>query len=64
MPHKTPWQYSQYSLRCFICLAKRQGVKTAQHPSAWSFLGLLGADDAALLAQGKKDKHKRTKKNG
>ena len=41
-----------------------QGVKTAQHPSAWSFFGLLGADDAALLAQGKKDEHKRTKKNG
>jgi len=39
-------------------------VKTAQHPSADNFLGLLGADDVALLTQGKKDKAKRTKKDG
>ena len=53
-----------YCLRRFVCLAKKPGVKTAKHPSARNFLGLLGADDAALLAQGKKDNAKRTKKNG
>ncbi len=53
-----------YCLRCFACFAKRPRVKTAQHPSASNFLGLLGADDAALLMQGKKDKSKRTKKDG
>jgi len=39
-------------------------AKTAKHPTSWIFLGILGAEDAALLTQGKDDKQKITRKDG
>ena len=38
-------------------------AKTAPHPSVRIFLGILGAEDAALPAQGKDDKAKIPRKN-
>ena len=47
----------------FLALTKNSSVKTAPHPTARSFALDFGADDAALLMQGKKDKQKFKQKN-
>jgi len=47
----------------FLALPENSAVKTAQHPTARSFALDFGADDAALLTQGKKDKQKYKQKN-
>ena len=48
----------------FIVLTTNSSVKTAKHPSTKIFLDILGAEDAALLTQGKDDKSKITRKDG
>ena len=47
----------------FLTLATIFLLKTAKHPTAWSCVLDFGADDAALLAQGKEDKAKCKHKN-
>ncbi len=42
----------------FLVLEPCRSGKTALHPSASLFLLILGADDTALLTQGKEDKAK------
>jgi hypothetical protein len=47
----------------FLALTKNSSVKTAQHSTARNFAWDFGADDAALLTQGKEDKQKYKQKN-
>jgi len=48
----------------FLVLPASCSAKTAWHPATWIFLGIWGAEDAALLTQGKDDKHQITRKDG
>ena len=52
----------KYCLRDFLRLGKRRQPKTARHLSANNFRLIFGADDAALLTQGKEDKAKSSEK--
>ena len=44
----------------FLVLTKNSSVKTASHLSARGFVEIFGAEDAALLTQGKDNKAKRS----
>ncbi len=47
-----------YSLRCFSCLGTLPLRENCFAPLGEAFLSILGAEDAALLTQGKEDKAK------
>jgi len=53
---------SRYSLRDFLYLEKSRCLKTAKHLSVSNFCSIFGANDAALLTQGKEAKAKSGKK--
>ena len=59
------WEYTKYSLRHLSSFQqKSDSLITANHLSAKDFWLIFGAEDAALLAQGKDDKAKSGEKIG
>jgi len=61
---QNPLTIQQVFSAVFCLPCQKAGRENCKAPLSLEFLRFLGADDAALLTQGKKDKHKKTKKNG